>query len=164
MRYLRYLQYIIRHKWFVAVACLKYGLWFEAIIHDLSKLLPDEFFPYANHFYGPGADIHKGRDSTGYYKPTDTGDRAFDFAWLLHQKRNTHHWQWWCLLEDEGGLKVLEMSVRARKEMVADWQGAGKALGTPDTRAWYYAHKHIMSLGIETRVWIEKKLDGLGIV
>ena len=36
-------------------------------------------------------------------------DGSFDSAWLLHQKRNAHHWQYWVLLEDEGNTKALEM-------------------------------------------------------
>lgn len=70
-------------------------------MHDMSKFSPDEFIPYARYFYDNRSDINKGRDSTGYYKPTDTRDKAFDFAWLLHQKRNRHHWQWWMTPLDE---------------------------------------------------------------
>ena len=131
--HLKYLSYIIRHKWFVFIECCKLGIPWQGVVHDLSKFRPSEWFPYANYF---GGDIKKGRDETGYYKPTDTGDKAFDFAWLLHQKRNNHHWQWWVLPEDNGGLKVLPMPEKCRKEMLADWRGAGKAQGTPDCRKW----------------------------
>lgn len=84
--------YVVRHKWFVFVACYRLGIPWRGLVHDLSKFLPSEWIPYTNFFYGPKPSP---RDSTGYYKPTDTGDKAFDFAWLLHQKRNRHHWQWW---------------------------------------------------------------------
>ena len=110
MKYLKYAWYIIKHKWYVMIECFKVGLYWQGITHDLSKLLPDEWFPYANYFYG-----FKKRDETGYYKPTDTGDKAFDFAWLLHQKRNPHHWQWWILPEDDGGTKILEMPLKYKK-------------------------------------------------
>ena len=90
--YWKYLVYVIRHKWFVFVACCRLGVWWLGVVHDWSKLRPGEFIPYARHFYGPKRK--EWRDSTGYYKPTQTGDLAFDFAWLLHQKRNKHHWQW----------------------------------------------------------------------
>jgi len=129
MKYIKYLRYIIRHKYFVLVECWKRGLYWRGLTHDLSKLRPSEFFPYANHFYGSKEGIKKGRDSTGYYKPTDTGDKVFDFAWLLHQKRNRHHWQWWVLPEDKGGVKVLEMDKADRLEMLCDWIGAGKVQG-----------------------------------
>ena len=158
MKYYQYFWYILRHKWFVMLECFKFGIYLQGVTHDMSKLLPSEFMLYMEHFYGSKVGISRGRDKTGYYKPTDTGDEAFDFAWLLHQKRNKHHWQWWCLPEDEGGLKVLEMPLRHRKEMLADWRGAGRAQKKPDTIAWYEQNKVRMSLGLETRNWIEKHL------
>ena len=156
MKYLKYLRYVFRHKWFVFVNACKFGIPFLGIIHDISKFSPDELIPYANYFYGKNKK--NPRDKTGYYKPTDTGDEAFDFAWLLHQKRNKHHWQWWVLPEDDGGLKVLEMPERYRREMLADWRGAGQAQGTPNTKAWYEANKDKMQLGENTRKWIEAHL------
>lgn len=122
------------------------------VVHDLSKFRPSEFIPYANF------DFDAVRDETGYYKPTDTGDEEFDFAWLLHQKRNKHHWQWWALPKDNGSLKVLDMSLKYRKEMLCDWIGAGRAYGTPDTRAWYEKNKGRMMLHPNTRTWIERQL------
>jgi len=152
----KYISYVVRHKWYVFLECCFYGIPAQGITHDLSKILPSEYFPYVNFF---GGDVTSKRDKTGYYKPTDTGDTAFDFAWLLHQKRNKHHWQFWVLPEDSGGLKVLEMPDKYRKEMVADWRGAGKAQGTPDCRAWYAANKDKMILGPKTRKWVEAELS-----
>jgi len=160
-KYLRYLNYLIKHKWFVFLESCKEGIMWQGFIHDLSKFLPSEFFPYVEHFYGGKDynDINKGRDETGYYKPTDTGDKDFDFAWLLHQKRNKHHWQWWILPEDEGGLKILEMPLKYRKEMLCDWLGAAKAQGHKDNRKeWYNKNKDKMQLGPETERWIEQKI------
>ena len=158
-KYLKYLYYILRHKWFVFLEFCKMGIPFLGIIHDWSKFRPSEFIPYAKYFYGDKkSDIKKGRDKTGYYKPYDTGDNAFDFAWLLHQKRNKHHWQWWLLPTDEEGLKIFEMPKKYMKEMLADWQGAGRAQGTPDTGVWYMKNKDKMQLAPETREWIEVNL------
>jgi hypothetical protein len=157
MTYWRYLKYVLRHKWFVFVASWQLGVPLLGVMHDLTKFSPDELGPYARHFYGLKAQTPR-RDSTGYYKPTDTGDPAFDFAWLLHQKRNKHHWQWWTLPEDDGGVKVLPMPDRYRREMLADWRGAGMAQGKPDTRAWYLANHHRMQLHPETRAWLEEQL------
>jgi len=115
-----------------------------------------EFSPYANYFYGDKkSDIKKGRDKSGYYKPYDTGDEKFDFAWLLHQKRNDHHWQWWILPKDEGGFKVMPMKKNAIKEMICDWIGAGKAIkgsgGINETIRWYRKNKDHMILHAETK-------------
>jgi len=159
MKYCQYLWGLSRHKWFVMLECFRLGLYWIGITHDISKLLPSEFMPYMEHFYGSKIGIGRGRNETGYFKPTDTGDAAFDFAWLLHLKRNKHHWQYWCLPDNEGGLKILEMPSKYRKEMLADWRGAGRAQGTPDTKKWYDANRHKMSLGIETRRWIEAQIN-----
>ena len=155
--YWPYLKYVLRHKWFVMRACLRHRLYWRGLTHDLSKLLPSEFGPYARHFYGPNAK--QWRDKTGYYKPTDTGDAAFDFAWLLHQKRNQHHWQWWILPEDEGGVKIMEMSEIARMEMVCDWEGAGLAQGKPDIAAWWRTNNHKMQLAPATRAWLSEYME-----
>jgi len=166
-KYFQYLWYVLKHKWFVAIECFKEGLYWRGLVHDNSKLLPYEFFPYMNYFYGKeGSDIKKGRDETGYYKPTDTGDKAFDFAWLLHQKRNRHHWQWWILPEDEGGIKVLEIQEPYLTEMICDWVGAGKAQGhfSPkndrlfETRKWWKANNHKMQLNKNTKDKIIERL------
>ena len=53
MTYLKYLWYLIKHKWYVGKFCLEYGLYWKAIIHDWSKFLPSEFIPYARNFFGP---------------------------------------------------------------------------------------------------------------
>jgi hypothetical protein len=142
MKHLKYLSYVLRHKWYVFVECCKMGIPLRGLLHDISKFLPSEWFPYANYFYGKK------------HRP----DPAFDFAWLLHQKRNPHHWQWWILQEDEGDVKIFPMPDKYRKEMLADWRGAGKALGKPDTKAWYLANKDRMILHPETRAWIEEQL------
>ena len=152
MKYLKYLSYVLRHKWFVFLECVKLGIPWLGIIHDISKFYSSEFIPYANQFYGGKKKI---RDETGYYKPYDTGNKAFDFAWLLHQKRNKHHWQWWILPMDEDGIKILDIPMKYRKEMLADWRGAGKAQGTPDTMAWYMKNSNKLQLHSETREWIE---------
>lgn len=50
--YWKYFKYVLRHKWYVFLACLKYGLIWRGIVHDLSKFKPDEFIAYARFFYG----------------------------------------------------------------------------------------------------------------
>ena len=154
MEWLQYLSYVLRHRWYVGRACWRCGLWRAGITHDLSKYLPSEFFPYASFFYGK-----KVRDSTGYYKPTDTGDKAFDFAWLLHQKRNRHHWQFWILPEDEGGVKLLPIPRKALLEMACDWWGAGKAqTGRGDFEGWYAANGHKIQMDADSRVMLENEI------
>ncbi len=155
--YVAYLWQLLRHKWFVMLFCFRERLIWRGLVHDLSKFLPSEFVPYARYFF-PGGKKKVRRDRTGYYKPTDTGDPRFDQAWFLHQKRNEHHWQYWALPEDVEGVKILPMTDRARREMVCDWKGAGRAQGTPDTRAWFRKNSHKLQLHPETRRWLEERM------
>jgi len=143
-KYLNYFRYILIHKWHVFWACLGLGLpvW-VALAHDLSKFLPDEFLPYAEFFYGKGGN-----------------QEAFDLAWLLHQRRNPHHWQYWTLLEDSGKVKLIEMPNRYKREMLADWRGAGKAInGKDDTANCYLKNRSKILLYPATRDWIEQQLN-----
>ena len=52
MAHIRYLSYVIRHKWWVLVAGLrtKAPLW-RLLIHDWSKFTPAEWTPYVRSFY-----------------------------------------------------------------------------------------------------------------
>jgi hypothetical protein len=47
----KYLAYLLRHRWFVMLACFREGLYWQGLIHDWSKFLPGEFLPYARYFY-----------------------------------------------------------------------------------------------------------------
>jgi hypothetical protein len=56
---------------------------------------------------------------------------------------------------------ALEMPERYVREMVADWAGAGRALGKPDTRGWYEANKQNIILHPATRARVETLLGEL---
>jgi len=155
--YWKYLQYVVIHKFWVFVECCRFGLVWQGIIHDWHKLLPSEFEPYARHFKG---NIQSGRDKTGYYKPEDTGDPAFDLAWFLHQKRSKHHWQSW-IMPTEGGIgcKAFAMPERYWKEMIADWRGAGMAqTGSRDIMKWYATNRQKLLLHPDTRQAVERTI------
>ena len=114
MKYLKYFKYLFIHKWFVFLECCNLGIPWLGIIHDWSKFKLNELIPYAKHFYGSDKIATK-----------FNGDALFDLAWLLHQKRNKHHWQWWLLHEDDGGTKIIEMPLRypQRNALRLAWSG-----------------------------------------
>ena len=171
---LAYLAYVVRHKWYVSVECFKAGILWRGLMHDMSKFRPSEFFPYARYFYNRDGTRRDRRDKSGYYKPTDSGDQAFDHAWFLHQKRNQHHWQWWIFPDDGPGyspwkpgedtvykLKILPMSAAARKEMQCDWVGAGKAQGSLGVKDWYAKNRDKIILHPDTRKAVDQWLEKL---
>lgn len=158
MRYLKYLRYIVLHKWFVMLECFRVGLIWRGIVHDWTKFTPREFIPYANHFYGGEKTV---RSSSGYYNPRDTGDIKFDMAWFWHQKRNDHHWQYWITPRDVGEplmFDILDMPLRCRMEMLCDWKGAGRVQKTPGVLHWYSVNGRKIRLHENTRRWIEKEI------
>lgn len=159
-RYRNYLWYVIRHKWYVMLECFKRGQFLLGILHDWSKFLPSEFFPYAKHFYNAdGTKADNRRNKTGYYKPTNTGDPDFDRAWFYHQKRNKHHWQWSVMPEDEEGVVLLDMPLKYRIEMICDWFGAsGAQKTTGSVQHWWNLNNHKMQLHPDVRQWVEENL------
>lgn len=164
MQYLRYLRYLLRHKWFVFLECSRLNLYRRGIFHDMSKFLFSEFIAYANYFYGKNSSkgIRRGRDKTGYYKPTDTGHRAFERAWFHHFRNNSHHWQYWVIPEVPED-KILEMPYREVQEMICDWRGAGRAQGTLDNNKfdWFKANRNKMKLHLNTVLKISVILEEL---
>lgn len=142
VKHLRYLSYVLRHKWFVFLAGLQMGapLW-RLLIHDWSKFTPAEWRPYVLSFYGPWAYGDR---------PAEVVE-AFDRAWLHHQHANPHHWQHWVLREDSGATKILEMPEPFVREMVADWMGAGRAItGAWGAQDWFLKNREKILLHPDT--------------
>lgn len=162
MKYLEYTGYILRHKYFVFTECVRLArkrrilhairLIWRGIKHDFSKFYPSEFFPYAERFNGAGKGIW---DDNALPQEVRV---AFYKAWLYHQRNNDHHWQSWLLRLDSGDLISLPMPAIVVDEMIADWRGAGKAIGKPDTKAWYLSNKNNIILNEQARQIVEKEL------
>jgi hypothetical protein len=144
----QYLKYVLRHKWFVFWACigLRVPIW-VAFFHDWDKFLPEEWFPYVNRFYGKDNNVDEAMQ-----------DISYQYAWLHHQQRNRHHWQYWRLGRDSGEQVLLPMPELYIREMVADWKGAGRALGKPDYQLWYTQNYEIIQLHPETRNRVDELL------
>ncbi|MBU0907340.1 MAG: hypothetical protein KKE05_04265 [Nanoarchaeota archaeon] len=137
MKHGKYLKYLLRHKWYVAIECFKRGLYLHAFTHDLSKFRPSEWFPYVEYFYGNWNRNEP--DDAKYWAGRDKVQKPFDMAWLLHQHRNKHHWQHYVLKEDEGRTKALPIPSKVLLQMACDWIGASKAVRGEDAKAeeWY---------------------------
>jgi hypothetical protein len=179
-KHLEYLKKLLRHKWFTLQECRRLGITWLGLIHDWSKFLPSEWGPYVEWFHGERIVLlhmtqeYKRGDWAGGYVVTSY-DResmrlecvqafvkeAFDAAWNHHQKSNKHHWQYWCLTQDDDPDLALPMPDRYRREMLADWRGASRAYtGSDNTRKWYLERREKMTkrLHPETRAWIEEQL------
>lgn len=161
--YLRYFWYVLKHKYFVFIAGLKTGapIW-RLIVHDLSKFRLDEFIPYAQYFYDDGLKKREDIDSFLLFSNPESApfgyfvkDR-FNMAWLLHQRRNPHHWQWWYLVQDNDPSTPIPMPESFIREMVADWAGAGRTItGGWTVAEWYNKNKDKIQLHPDTRELVE---------
>lgn len=144
-RHLAYLKYVLRHKWFVFKASNKLGgSVARAIFHDFSKFLPSEWMAYSFTFYNS--------DGTSRYIESEW----FTRAWQAHQRRNSHHWQYWLITWDRGDTEPIQMDFYATLEMLADWFGAGRAItGKWEVWDWYEKNKDIIKLHPATRGMVE---------
>ena len=75
---------INKHRFLVFKLCLKAGIPFRGLVHDLSKYSPVEFFESVKYFSGAKSPISHCKKDKGYSK-----------AWLHHKGRNKHHHEYW---------------------------------------------------------------------
>lgn len=159
--FFKYLRYMAVHKWWVLYYCVKEGIPFRGIVHDWHKFLPSEFIPYMRLFYGtyPSYQEVFGDHRNNVVRWKEAVEEDADYAWLLHQKRGKHHWQFWVLMNDDGSTVALPMPSKYVKEMVCDWRGAGRAItGEDNVVEWYAANWHNMNLHPATRHEVESML------
>ena len=143
--YWNYLKSLLKHKYYVFIAGRKIKAnVFLLLIHDISKFRPSEFIAYANYFFG---------------NQTSTVKTGFDYAWLYHQRRNKHHWQYWILVQDDDPTITCNIPDKYILEMVSDWIGAGLAYNNPNTKQWYLEHQYRIKLSPESRNKVESLLD-----
>lgn len=154
VKHWNYGKYVLKHKYYVYKAGVKkyhVNRW-QLLIHDLSKFHPNEWFAYAERFFG------KGKGLSEQALPEATKE-AFHIAWDRHLKRNKHHWQYWLTVYDDGAVVVKEMPKKYANEMLADWSGAGKAQGySGNPLAWYKTQKRHIVLHPNTTAYIENLL------
>ena len=110
--------------------------------HDESKYDKEEFESYLNYFYP-------------YNKSKD--EKEFNYAWLRHQNLNKHHWQYWCLINDDGGkIEPLDIPVEYVIEMVCDWASFQFMYQNKYVIDWYEDNKDNIILSDKSRKLVEK--------
>lgn len=75
---------ITYHKCLVLHYCFRMGLYWQGIVHDLSKYSPTEFREGARYWQGTRSPNNAEREATGV-----------SLAWLHHKGRNKHHFEYW---------------------------------------------------------------------
>lgn len=113
-KYWRHFKTICLHKWYVGVECFKRGLYWQGIVHDLSKFSYIEFFYSAQYFQGDKTPIG-----------VEKAEKGYSLAWLNHKANNKHHWEYWTDFYD-GVCKPVPIPEKYIKEMACDMIGAAK--------------------------------------
>lgn len=110
--------------------------------HDASKYTSDEFYQYAQYFYGKGKKDKQTRID-------------FQYAWNHHQKHNPHHWQYWVYLTDDKGSRepfCLDMPYEYIIEMICDhWSFSWKSNNLYEIFKWYDKNKKNILFSEKTR-------------
>lgn len=106
---------ITLHKYYVMQECFKRGLYWQGIVHDLSKYSFAEFLASARYFQGDSTPVAKMKAELGYAP-----------SWLHHKGHNKHHWEYWTDFYD-GVQKPCPIPEKYLKEMACDMIGASKA-------------------------------------
>lgn len=148
--YLLYLWDLLQHKWWVFVECCRLGIPWLGVIHDLSKFHPAEF-------------PHAARRYKGTEEQQEAAKRTYPGAWLHHQHTTKHHWIYWVVYMPIPGFEwvaewgCIPIPDRYRREMLADWHGAGRRFGKP-ALVWYTEQRDKILLHPTTRAWLERRI------
>ena len=111
-----HLKTVVTHKHYVFIHCVKAGIIWQGLVHDLSKFSPCEFIPGVRFFQGD--------------KSPNIGERAeygYSLAWMHHKGRNRHHFEYWNDLSlTLKRYAPVKMPLKYVKEMFCDRVAASK--------------------------------------
>lgn len=112
----KHFKTVWKHKKVVYQECKACGIWWQGVMHDMSKFSRAEFVPSAKYFQGDRSPIEAEKEAIGYSN-----------AWLHHKGRNPHHWEYWCDFNNDTG-EVFPHKIPEKYviEMLCDWIGAGQ--------------------------------------
>lgn len=105
--FLGHLNVVNKHRFKVFCLCVKVGIPFRGLVHDLSKYSPTEFFEGVKYFSGQRSPIRNCKLETGY-----------SLAWLHHKGRNKHHFEYWIDLATEDKTPIIPYKYAT--EMICD--------------------------------------------
>lgn len=113
---LRHFNTVSKHRFTVLKHCIKAGIIYRGLMHDLSKYSPTEFITSAKFYVGYKSPTELERAKYGYSK-----------VWMHHKGRNKHHFEYWTDYSNETRkLEPVKMPIVYVKEMFCDRVAAGK--------------------------------------
>lgn len=111
----KHLKVIRTHRKYVRKACFKMGLFWQGLVHDLSKYSPTEL-SIAKYYNGKRSPHEECRAQLGYSP-----------CWIHHYHKNKHHWEYWLDTDAYCTFKPIKMPYKYVIESVCDMIGASKA-------------------------------------
>ena len=105
MKLWQHFKTITRHRLIVMAGCFHVGLYWQGLVHDLSKYSPTEFLVGAKYYQGIRSPNAAEREEKGYSE-----------AWMHHKGRNRHHYEYWT--DMNMGKRVYESVPMPRKYLV----------------------------------------------
>jgi len=111
----RHFKTITYHKYLVAKGCFRVGLYWQGIVHDLSKYSPAEFLVGVKYYQGNRSPNNAEREAAGYSS-----------AWMHHKGRNRHHYEYWNDYDKDGNMIPVPMPDKYIAEMIMDRIAASK--------------------------------------
>jgi hypothetical protein len=117
MKWWQHFKTITNHKLLVMKHCFKAGLYWQGLVHDLSKYSWTEFSVGAKYYQGNRSPNDAEREAKGYTS-----------AWLHHKGRNKHHLEYWIdySKNKQEGLTGMKMPDKYIIEMFCDRMAACK--------------------------------------
>ncbi len=145
---------ITRHKILVMKGCFRVGLYWQGLMHDLSKYGYTEFHLGCKYYLGTESPHNGERRAYGY-----------SLAWLHHKGCNKHHLEYWTDYgpSKENGMVGMKMPKKYVVEMFIDRVSASKNYQKErytDAGAWeyYLRSKDFYILHQDTRALLEHLL------
>ena len=111
MKAIDHFRTITHHRLLVMKGCFAVGLYYQGLMHDLSKYSPQEFISGCKYYQGNRSPNAAEREIKGY-----------SAAWLHHKGRNKHHHEYWVDIDKtkDYALTGIRMPVRYVIEMFMD--------------------------------------------
>ena len=151
---LKHLKTVRTHRKYVRKMCWKLGLYWQGIVHDLSKYSITEL-KMCKYWTGKGSPHQACREAIGYSP-----------SWIHHYHKNKHHYQYWWGEDEEGKILPIKMPYKYALELIADYLGAGKAyngnnFSFKDELDWWRNHVKTIKMHDETKAFVTSILSDL---
>ena len=116
MNFFKHLAVVNHHRRLVRKHCFQCGLFYQGLVHDLSKYSKVEFRNGVTFFRGNGSPHFNERTTKGYSE-----------SWMHHKGRNKHHYEYWFDFSNvEKKYVPIKIPIKYVKEMICDRIAASK--------------------------------------